>query len=107
MCGRSLCIEVHAVADGFADIDEGEDQHGIRQVFQVEVHDAGVEIDVALMVEEVHGTLHESLVTECDDLCLLLRLLVRGIVEVLQGRRKIVSALCGLLEGKLGAALYE
>ena len=35
------------------------------------------------MVEEVHGTLHESLVTECDDLCLLLRLLVRGIVEVL------------------------
>ena len=68
-----FCIEVHAVADGFADIDEGEDQHGIRQVFQVEIHDAGVEIDVALMVEEVHGTLHESLVTECDDLCLLLR----------------------------------
>ena len=43
----------------------------------------GVEIDVALMVEEVHGTLHEALVTECDDLCLLLRLLVCGIVEVL------------------------
>lgn len=43
----------------------------------------GTLIALALMVEEVHGTLHESLVTERDDLCLLLRLLVRGIVEVL------------------------
>ena len=59
----ALRVEVHAVSHGLTDVDEGEDQHGVRQVLQIEVHDAGVEIHVGLAVEEVHGPLDEALVT--------------------------------------------
>lgn len=103
----ALRVEVHAVSHGLADVDEGEDQHGVRQVLQVEVHDAGVEVHVGLAVEEVHGTLDEALVAKGDGLRLMLGLLKGDVVEVLQGRREAVPALLGPLERKLHAALDD
>ena len=103
----ALRVEVHAVSHGLADVDEGEDQHGVRQVLQVEVHDAGVEVHVGLAVEEVHGTLDEALVAKGDGLRLMLGLLKGDVVEVLQGRRETVAALLGTLERKLHAALDD
>lgn len=103
----ALRVEVHAVSHSLADVDEGEDQHGIRQVLEVEVHDAGVEVHVGLTVEEVHGTLDEPLIAKGDGLRLMLGLLKGDVVEVLQGRRKAVAALFGTLERKLHAALDD
>ena len=71
----ALGVEVHAVAHRLAHVDEREDQHGVRQVLQVEVHDAAREVHVGLAVEEVHGTLDEALVAQRDGLGLMLRLL--------------------------------
>ena len=103
----TLRVEVHAVSHGLADVDEGEDQHGVRQVLQVEVHDAGVEVHVGLAVEEVHGTLDEALVAQRDGLRLMLGLLKGDVIEILQGRREAVTALLGSLERKLDAALDD
>ena len=103
----AVCVLVHAVADRLAHVDEGEHQHVVRQLLQVEVDDPVVEAHIGVVVEERHGALDEALVAKGDDLRIRLRLLPQDVVEILQKRRLPVPAQLRLPERLLDAALDD
>ncbi len=98
----ALEVRVHAVTHRLQRREHAEDPHVLREVLEVDVGDAVLEADVALVVEERQRALHVALVAQRDVARLGLFLVEQQLVEIAQhGQAALVLA---AHVGKLHAA---